>query len=266
MSDKLLDFFANIHAEGIHAKGELATKVLISNIELKPKDKVLELGCGTGATILKLSRLYPEVSFYGVDVSEKMVAKAKQRHRFCGSNNVYIEQLKSLDFPFSEDFFDVIYCESVLAIQEGDNLKQMLSACKRVLKPNGKIIFNETIWLDQTTIEVIQKINKGIKENFGLIQANEKYPYLNDWLELLKSIGFKTKKIIRSSSFDDQKKKVKIFNLKSYVFSKTGSLKKYLIFGFYKKWKGYKAKMKEIMKYNVPLMEGVIISAKLIDE
>jgi len=262
----ILNFFSEIHAEGIHAKGRLGTNVLLSNLDLSPKDKLLELGCGTGATLLKISRVFSDASLFGIDLSSSMVEKAKQRLRFCGVNSIEIKHAKEEKIPYPDASFNIIVVESVLAIQEGESLRSTLLECKRVLKPNGKIIFNETIWLDQTNKETIEEINLACKKNFGIIQANQHYPYLSDWIELLGSIGFKTKKIIKGSTFNKEMVSVKPYQFRSYLFSKTGSLKKYLKLGVYKEWKDYQGRMKEILNYNVPLMEGIIISAKLINE
>ena len=45
--------------------------------ELKP-NSVLEVGCGQGFQLLLLSRLYPEINFFGIDQSDEGIMFAKK--------------------------------------------------------------------------------------------------------------------------------------------------------------------------------------------
>jgi trans-aconitate methyltransferase len=49
--------------------------------EVIPGGRVVELGCGTGATAVDVSNRVPDVHVLGVDVSESMVAYAHEHHR-----------------------------------------------------------------------------------------------------------------------------------------------------------------------------------------
>ena len=40
---------------------------------------ILEIGCGNGTNCIELSKLFPEIHFYGLDYVEEMVVKAKER-------------------------------------------------------------------------------------------------------------------------------------------------------------------------------------------
>lgn len=51
----------------------------LSDLDLKPGDKVLDVGCGTGESTRYLSRLYQGVAVEGMDISPGMLAVA-QRH------------------------------------------------------------------------------------------------------------------------------------------------------------------------------------------
>ena len=50
---------------------------LIAELAPPPGGTVLELGCGTGRNMILAARSYPEVHFYGIDISEEMLITAR---------------------------------------------------------------------------------------------------------------------------------------------------------------------------------------------
>jgi S-adenosylmethionine-diacylgycerolhomoserine-N-methlytransferase len=48
----------------------------IGRLRPAPGERVLEIGCGTGRNLVKLSRTYPQVRLFGLDVSREMLATA----------------------------------------------------------------------------------------------------------------------------------------------------------------------------------------------
>ena len=54
----------------------LGRDAAILGLSPRPGDGVLEIGCGTGRNLAKIARAWPEVSLYGVDVSQQMLATA----------------------------------------------------------------------------------------------------------------------------------------------------------------------------------------------
>jgi ubiquinone/menaquinone biosynthesis C-methylase UbiE len=205
---------------------------LISKLNPKQGDKILEIGCGTGATLSLLNNLNNiELELYGCDISEEMVKKSIARLKLIDrTNKVTIQTIIPNDtLPYPNNFFDHIYCESVLAIQENEKgLKLLLSEIKRILKKNGSFIFNETIWLDTTSPDEISAINDFCIKNYGIIQAIPYYPYKKNWLELLSNIGFNTLDVyhterIKENYLFNKRKNWKSF--KSKWFSIWGKLK-----------------------------------------
>lgn len=195
-SQNILDYYCESNTGYLHPKGRKATKLLLAELNLQQNENVLEFGYGTGATITFFSSIYKKTNFYGIDYNELMYTKAKSRLKFCRIKNATLEINNSqTSLPYENDFFDKIYIESVLAILEGDNLKLIFHELKRVLKPKGKLIINEGIWSETFSIEIIKEMNTFCKFHFGIIQANEKYPYINDWEKLIERIGFEVDNI-----------------------------------------------------------------------
>jgi len=55
---------------------------LLNEMELKPGDRVLEIGCGTARNLVKLARARKDIRCYGLDVSTEMLATANAKVKF----------------------------------------------------------------------------------------------------------------------------------------------------------------------------------------
>lgn len=266
MQNEILNFFGRIHAQYIHAWGELGTRVLIKELDCQPGEEILEIGFGTGTTLVRLFSKYKKTNFYGIDFAPLMYKKAIARLRFCMAGDIVKLSLMKdkKQIPFETNSFDKIYLESVLGIQEGNDLKDYLLEINRTLKPNGILVMNETIWLETTTSEKINHINDFCKLNFGIIQSNSHYPYLKDWIDLLASINFKCESIIRLDeiSFDIKSEFRFPYKLLSLAFTAAGKIKTFLNQSMRKEEKDYYGKMKQIIPDKTPLMGGIIIKVR----
>ncbi len=266
MRNEILNFFGRIHAQYIHAWGELGTRVLIKELDCQPNEEILEIGFGTGTTLVRLFSKNKRTKFYGIDFAPLMYKKAKARLRFCmAGNSVKLSLMKDKkQIPFETNSLDKIFLESVLGIQEGNDLKDLLMEINRVLRPNGFLVMNETIWLETTSSEKINHINDFCKHNFGIIQSNAHYPYLKDWIDLLVSVNFQCESVIKLDEikFDIKSEFRKPYKLLSLAFTAAGKIKTLLSRSVRKEEKDYYRKMKQIIPDKTPLMGGIIIKLR----
>lgn len=171
----ILDHLRVTHADFLHAKGEFATEWLIRMLELSGKERVLEIGFGTGATLVKLKSRYPDLQLFGIEPNPDMLAKTRQRIRFSGlADSIHLIPLheKSNIAPAS---IDVIIIESVLAILDELQLNELILEIQKNLKPGGILALNESIWLESVSEKEIDSINQRCKELFGIIQCNNHF-------------------------------------------------------------------------------------------
>ncbi len=75
--------------------------------------RVLDLGCGTGHTVLELARARPRARFVGLDISEPNITEAKRRTA-ADSVGEQITFIAADYMSYAEEPFDLIYTESVL--------------------------------------------------------------------------------------------------------------------------------------------------------
>ncbi|MDC0257771.1 class I SAM-dependent methyltransferase [Crocinitomicaceae bacterium] len=262
MTDQILEYFGKSHASHIHARGKVSTIKLIELLEVKGSEKILEIGFGTGATLVQIAAR-SKADFFGYETSKVMFQKALKRIRFCKMreriNLTLIE--KKNQFPVPDSTFDRVYCESIIAIQEDDDFLNLLLEIKRVLKPNGILLFNETIWLDNTKKSEAQKINSECKKSLGIIQSNHDYLHVIDWKNVLEKIGFKQELEMRVADIPTLKGKVSRFTFLSKIFTLTGKTKALTSVSMRRNWKSFQLEIDSIMKNQEKLMEGVIIKA-----
>ena len=265
MRNEILNYFSRTHAQYVHAKGEIGTKVLIQILNCQPNEKVLEIGFGTGTTLAHIYSNHKKTELYGLEQSPLMYKKAKTRLKFSLIGESIklglMEQKKTISFPANS--FDKIFLESVLGIQEGDDFVNLLNEISRVLKTDGILVMNETIWLNTTSIDEIVNVNDFCRRSFGVIQCNSEYPFVQNWIDLLTRLNFKCESIIKLDEVTDSVKSGFGFpyRLLSLTYTAIGKIKSSLISSMRKEKRNYYQKMKQINPDNKPLMEGIIIKA-----
>ena len=113
-----------------------AQSKVISLLHIQPNVHFLDIGCGTGWAVGQAANLVKgEGLFYGVDLSPKMIEKAKSN--FSGKNNFRFLQANSESIPLDDNFFDIIICTNSFHhyLHPDKALKEMY----RLLKNGGKL-------------------------------------------------------------------------------------------------------------------------------
>jgi ubiquinone/menaquinone biosynthesis C-methylase UbiE len=260
----LLDHYGKINASFLHAYGKAGTEKLLQLINFEKEESVLEIGFGTGATLINIASKYKHIKLYGIEQSEVMFRKAQQRVKLSRLKNII--SLKKIEkgqiFPFAENFFDKVIIESVLAIQDDSALHFLLSEIRRVLKPSGMFYLNETVWMPSIEKEEIEKINSYCKAKFGIIQSSSTYKYSHEWVELLENYFSveELKRIIDIEIKNKSKQKIVINEFFSKLYSIYGRIKGKLNQSLRRESAFYKEAMKNIFE-DKQYLEGIIIIA-----
>lgn len=262
MTNQILEYLGNSHATYIHAGGKLSSQKMFEMLEPQENEKILEIGFGTGATLVQMA-VQSKAQFFGYELSPLMYQKALQRIQFCKMfNRINLTLLeKKNHFPTPDNTFDRIYIESIIAIQEGSDFRNLLLEIKRVLKQNGVLLFNETIWLETTSKNKAEWINEECKKSFGIIQSNHEYMHVANWKNILTEIGFENEFAISVSEIRQLKEKISEPILRSKVFTLIGKMKTLVSPTMRRNWKNFQLKMDSIMNSREKLMEGIIIKA-----
>jgi ubiquinone/menaquinone biosynthesis C-methylase UbiE len=108
---------------------------------LKPDDRVLDLGCGTGALAVQLARQGCQVT--GVDISLPMLAQAERRVLQASlQERVRLRELGvvDLDSAFEDGSFDAVVSTLVFSELSGDEIAYTLAECWRILRHGGQLL------------------------------------------------------------------------------------------------------------------------------
>lgn len=100
----------------------LGRDMMIKQMEVRPGDRVLEVGCGTARNLIHVARQHPTARLYGLDVSAEMIKSARAslvRHRL--SERVHLQRLPAETLHHWHSFgceepFDVIFFSYTLSM------------------------------------------------------------------------------------------------------------------------------------------------------
>ena len=106
---------------------------------IRPGDLVVDLACGPANQLAMIAKLNPDVRFIGVDLSEPMLARARDYVHSVGLTNV---ELQLCDITAMSQFADrsidtVISTVALHHLPTTGHLASTFSEIKRLLKPNG---------------------------------------------------------------------------------------------------------------------------------
>ncbi len=107
-----------------------------------PGDHLLEIGFGTGHVLAQLAQAVgPAGKVFGIDISENMLAQARERLEQQGlTNRVILECGDAEDLPYPSGSFDGIFMCFTLELFDTPDMPRVLAQCKRVLRPGGRIV------------------------------------------------------------------------------------------------------------------------------
>ena len=122
----------------------LSPRTLLSRIPLRPTDRIVELGPGSGYFSLALSAAVSEGHLELIDLQPQMLAKARRRLTAQGCSNVsYTVADAGSPLPLAAASFDVAVLVHVLG--EVEDQAQCLRSLASALKPGGALAIHEGV-------------------------------------------------------------------------------------------------------------------------
>jgi phosphatidylethanolamine/phosphatidyl-N-methylethanolamine N-methyltransferase len=107
----------------------------VKRMRIRPGEAILEVGVGTGIN----ATLYPrECPVVGVDLSESMLEKARERLARKGLYNVRLMQMDAAHLRFPDESFDIVYAPYLISVVP-DPVK-VASEMRRVCRKGGRIV------------------------------------------------------------------------------------------------------------------------------
>ena len=190
MSPSYLVYLAEVGATNIHPLGQEATACLLDALRPPPGARLLEVGCGTAETMVRLI-LQQEVWVDGIDTLLPMLRVGHRRLRLTGARTRSTLMLAGgTALPVAGATYDAVYTESVLGYHEARTAEAMLREIRRVLKPGARYVANEAVWKKGTDPATSTAVHHTGIADFGLSQASPQPWSVDEWISLMKATGF----------------------------------------------------------------------------
>ena len=147
--------------------------------QLNPGETVLDLGSGGGIDVLlSAKRVGPTGKAYGLDMTDEMLALARENQRQAGAENVEFLRGEIENIPLPDNLVDVIISNCVINLSADKD--RVLREAFRVLKPGGRFAVSDVVVHGDVPAEVRQNVLLWVGCIAGALQDTEYISKLGD--------------------------------------------------------------------------------------
>jgi arsenite methyltransferase len=150
----------------LYAAGE------VSLAQLNAGETVLDLGSGGGIDVLlSAKRVGPTGKAYGLDMTDEMLALARENQRKAGVENVEFLKGEIENIPLPENSVDVVISNCVINLS-GDK-DRVLREAFRVLRPNGRFAVSDVVVRGPVPAEIRRSVELWVGCVAGALDESE---------------------------------------------------------------------------------------------
>jgi len=140
--------------------------------ELKPGETVLDLGSGGGIDVLlSAKRVAPAGKAYGLDMTDEMLALARENQRKAGIPNAEFLKGEIEHIPLPDNSVDVIISNCVINLSADKD--QVLREAFRVLKPGGRLAVADIVVRGEVPAEIRRSMELWVGCMAGALEESE---------------------------------------------------------------------------------------------
>jgi SAM-dependent methyltransferase len=140
-------------------------EAMLDAVELRPSERVLDVGCGNGATaIAAAKRVGADGEVVGIDISGAMLALARRRAREGGCQNLHFIEADAGIHSFAEGSFDAVV--SRFGTMFFERPEAAFANLRRALQPKGRLAI--LCWRDMLLSEWIAIPGAAAAKHVGL--------------------------------------------------------------------------------------------------
>lgn len=140
--------------------------------DLHPGDVVLDLGSGGGIDVLlSAQRVGPTGKAYGLDMTDEMLALARQNQAKAGATNVEFLKGEIENIPLPSQAVDVIISNCVINLSADKG--KVLAEAFRVLKPGGRFAVSDIVCRGEIPDAVRHSMELWVGCVAGALEENE---------------------------------------------------------------------------------------------
>jgi len=160
---------------------------VLNFLNLNDGEMLLDIGIGTG---LLEEKIKCKVKIFGIDISEKMLGKLKEKNL----NNVQFIQGSFLNIPFGDRMFDsIVSCFAFHHLSDTEKIRSIFEM-KRILKDKGRIVIGDFMYLNEAAkISLITKFRNEKRNDMTEEMDEENFTNIEDFKIILEENGFDVK-------------------------------------------------------------------------
>jgi arsenite methyltransferase len=140
--------------------------------ELGPGETVLDLGSGGGIDVLlSAKRVGPSGKAFGLDMTDEMLALARENQRKAGVDNVEFLKGEIEAIPLADDSVDVIISNCVINLSADKD--KVFAEAFRVLRPGGRFAVSDVVVRGEVPAELRKSVELWIGCVAGALEEGE---------------------------------------------------------------------------------------------
>ena len=141
-------------------------------VELEPGETVLDLGSGGGIDVLlSARRVGPTGKAYGLDMTDEMLALARENQRKAGATNVEFLKGTIENIPLPDNSVDVIISNCVINLSSDKDA--VLREAFRVLKPGGRFAVSDVVVRGEVPADIRRSVELWVGCIAGALEETE---------------------------------------------------------------------------------------------
>jgi arsenite methyltransferase len=141
-------------------------------IDLQPGRTVLDLGSGGGIDVLlSAKRVGPTGKAYGLDMTDEMLALARENQRNAGAENVEFLRGEIENIPLPPESVDVVISNCVINLSSDKD--RVLAEAFRVLRPGGRFAVSDVVVDGEVPPEIRRSVELWIGCIAGAMEVSE---------------------------------------------------------------------------------------------
>jgi SAM-dependent methyltransferase len=152
--------------------------------QLRPGEVVLDLGSGGGIDVLlSAKRVSPGGKAYGLDMTDEMLALARENQKKSGVQNLEFLKGEIENIPLPDNSVDVVISNCVINLSADKD--RVLAEAFRVLRPGGRFAVSDVVVRGEVPAEVRRNVELWVGCVAGALEESE-------YERKLRAAGFET--------------------------------------------------------------------------
>lgn len=147
---------------------------------------VLDIGCANGGVSRQLLQR-TGCKIEGVELLELLVEMGTAENKKLRLDDHFkIQQGSILDIPFEDNYFDFVFCDDVIGMI--DDLSTALSECRRVLKPDGKMLLYASFGTERLDEREARELNESLGNAMDGLEEARAERYIKENLQIVEKL------------------------------------------------------------------------------